>query len=169
MTQADAEAAIAARYLTIRNVLRYVDFETQVRSAVNIHGGTGGLPTRRSVLGEATLEDDAGGRYMLRTLVWPDGAHLSSIVYLSPSGTAVAQWRRMLLDKWGKPGEEQTGDTFTARWSRGSSGFRASADLGPRGGSVSIAPPEGSSQQPGRLVEQAADALFAARPRKPAL
>lgn len=169
MTQADAEAVIAARHLTVKNVLRYVDFETQVRSLINIRGGAGGVPTRRSVLGEATLVDDAGGRYMLKTLVWPDGAHLSSIVYLAPPGTAVAEWRRMLVEKWGKPREEQTGGTFTARWGRVDSGFRASADLSPRGGSVSIAPPEGSSQQPSKLVEQAADAFIAARAKKPTL
>jgi hypothetical protein len=41
--------------------------------------------------------------------------------------------------------------------------------LGPRGGSVSVAQPEGSRQQPARLVDQAADAFIAARARKPSL
>lgn len=169
MSQTNAEAVVSARRLTTKNVLRHVDFESQVRSLINIRGVAGGGETRRGVLGEATLVDDAGGRYMLKTLVWPDGAHLSSIVYLAPPGTAPAEWRRMLVEKWGKPREEQTGDTFTARWGGANGGFRASADLGRRGGSVSIAPPEGFSQQPGRLVEQAADAFVAARARKPAL
>ena len=169
MSEAEVSAVIASRNLTNRGVTRYVDFESQVRSLINIRGGVGGVETRRGVLGEATLQDDAGGRYMLKTLVWPDGAHLSSIVYLAPQGTATAEWRRMLVEKWGRPREEQPGDTFGARWGSGTSAFRASADLGPRGGTVEIAQPEGSSQQPGKLVEQAADAFIAARAKKPTL
>ncbi len=159
MSEAEVSAVIATRKLTSRGVTRFVDFESQVRSAINISGGAGGVETRRSVLGEATLQDDAGGRYVLKTLVWPDGAHLSSIVYLAPQGTSVAEWRRMLVEKWGTAREEQPGDTFTARWSKGGSGIRASANVGPQGGTVRIAPPEGSAQQPSRLVEQAADAF----------
>jgi len=169
MSEAEISAVIATRKLTSRGVTRFVDFESQVRSAINISGGVGGVETRRGVLGEATLQDDAGGRYVLKTLVWPDGAHLSSIVYLAPQGTTVAEWRRMLVEKWGTAREEQPGDTFAARWSKNGSGFRASANVGPRGGTVEIAPPEGSAQQPGRLVEQAADALIAARAKKPVL
>ncbi|MDQ1229687.1 hypothetical protein [Sphingomonas sp. SORGH_AS_0879] len=169
MSEAEVTAVIASRKLTNRGVTRYVDFESQVRSLINIRGGVGGVETRRGVLGEATLQDDAGGRYMLKTLVWPDGAHLSSIVYLAPQGTAAAEWRRMLVEKWGRPREEQPGDTFGARWGGGTSAFRAAANLGPRGGTVEIAQPEGSSQQPGKLVEQATDAFIAARARKPSL
>ena len=169
MSEAEAEAVASTRHLTTKTVMRYVDFETQVRSAINVRGGAGGVPTKRGVLGEATLVDDTGGRYMLKTLVWPDGAHLASIVYLAPQGTTAADWRRMLVEKWGRPREEQTGDTFTARWGNTGNGFRASANLGVRGGTVEIAQPDGSRQQPGKLVEQAADAFIAARARKPVL
>ncbi|WP_394647848.1 hypothetical protein [uncultured Sphingomonas sp.] len=166
MSEAEAEAVAKGRGLTTKTVMRYVDFETQVRSAINVRGGAAGVPTKRGVLGEATLVDDAGGRYMLKTLVWPDGAHLSSIVYLAPQGTTVADWRRMLVEKWGRPREEQTGDTFTARWGGVGNGFHASASLGSRGGTVEIAQPDGTRQRPGRLVEQAADAFIAARAKK---
>ncbi|MGW8135845.1 hypothetical protein [Sphingomonas sp. UBA4815] len=169
MSEAEAEAVARERGFTTKRVLRYVDFETQVRSAINVRGGAAGVPTMRGVLGEATLVDDAGGRYMLKTLVWPDGAHLSSIVYLAPQGTAAADWRRMLVEKWGRLREEQTGDTFTARWGGVGNGFRASASLGPRGGTVEIAQPDGTRQQPGKLVEQAADGFIAAHARKPTL
>lgn len=169
MSEAEAEAVASTRHLTTRTVTRYVDFETQVRSAINVRGGAAGVPTKRGVLGEATLTDDAGGRYMLKTLVWPDGAHLSSIVYLAPQGTTAADWRRMLVEKWGRPREEQTGDTFTARWGGAGGGFHAAASLGLRGGTIEIAQPDGTRQQPGKLVEQAADAFIAARARKPTL
>lgn len=169
MSEAEAEAVAKRRGLTTKTVTRYVDFETQVRSAINMRGGAAGVPTKRGVLGEATLVDDAGGRYMLKTLVWPDGAHLSSIVYLAPQGTTGADWRRMLVEKWGRPREEQTGDTFTASWGGVGSGFHASASLGPRGGFVEIAQPDGTRQQPGKLVEQAADGFIAARAKKPTL
>ncbi|MEH3047191.1 hypothetical protein [Sphingomonas adhaesiva] len=169
MSEAEAEAIASARHLTTKTVMRYVDFETQVRSAINMRGGAAGVPTKRGVLGEATLTDDAGGRYMLKTLVWPDGARISSIVYLAPQGAGAAEWRRMLVEKWGKPREEQAGDTFAARWGAAGNGFRAAANIGPRGGTVEIAQPDGSRQQPGRLVEQAADAFIAARAKKPTL
>ena len=169
MSEAEAEAVAKGRGFTTRTVTRYVDFETQVRSAINVRGGAAGVPTKRGVLGEATLQDDAGGRYMLKTLVWPDGAHLSSIVYLAPQGTTAADWRRMLVEKWGRPPEEQTGDTFTTRWGGVGSGFHASASLGLRGGTVEIAQPDGTRQQPGKLVQQAADAFIAARAKKPTL
>ncbi|WP_017977974.1 hypothetical protein [Sphingomonas melonis] len=169
MSEAEAEAVARERGLTTKRVLRYVDFETQVRSAINIRGGSAGVPTKRGVLGEATLVDDAGGRYMLKTLVWPDGAHLSSIVYLAPQGTTAAEWRRMLVEKWGKPREDETRETFTARWGGAGNGFRAAANVGPRGGTIEIAQPDGSRQQPGKLVEQAADAFIAARAKKPTL
>lgn len=169
MSEAEAEAVAKGRGLTTKAVTRYVDFETQVRSAINMRGGAAGVPTKRGVLGEATLVDDAGGRYILKTLVWPEGAHLASIVYLAPQGTTAAEWRRMLVEKWGKPRDEQTGDTFTARWGGVGSGFHASASLGPRGGTVEIAQPDGTRQQPGKLVEQAADGFIAARAKKPTL
>lgn len=169
MSEAEVSAVIASRKLTNRGVTRYVDFESQVRSLINIRGGVGGVETRRGVLGEATLQDDAGGRYMLKTLVWPDGVHLSSIVYLAPQGTTAAEWRRMLVEKWGRPREEQTGDTFTARWGGAGNGFQAAANVGARGGTIEIAQPDGSRQQPGRLVEQAADGFIAARAKKPTL
>lgn len=94
---------------------------------------------------------------------------MASIVYLAPQGTTAAEWRRMLVEKWGKPRDEQTGDTFTARWGGVGSGFHASASLGPRGGTVEIAQPDGTRQQPGKLVEQAADGFIAARAKKPTL
>lgn len=169
MSEAEAEAVAKGRGLTTKTVMRYVDFETQVRSAINIRGGAAGVPTKRGVLGEATLVDDAGGRYMLKTLVWPDGAHLASIVYLAPQGTAVAEWRRMLVEKWGKSREEQMGDTFTAHWGGAESGYRAAANIGPRGGTIEIVQPDGTRQRPGKLVEQAADAFITARARKPTL
>lgn len=169
MSEAEVTAVATSRKLVTKGATRFVDFESEVRGAINIAGGAGGAPTRRSVLGDTTLQDDAGGRYTLRMLVWPDGAHLSSIVYLAPQGTTVAEWRRMLVEKWGTAREEQPGDTFAARWSKNGSGFRASANVGPQGGTVMIAPPEGSAQQPGRLVEQAADAFIAARAKKPVL
>ena len=150
MSEAEAEAVARERGLTTKRVLRYVDFETQVRSAINIRGGSAGVPTKRGVLGEATLVDDAGGRYMLKTLVWPDGAHLSSIVYLAPQGTTAAEWRRMLVEKWGKPREDETRETFTARWGGAGNGFRAAANVGPRGGTIEIAQPDGSRRQAGR-------------------
>lgn len=169
MNEAEVSAVIEARKLTNRGMTRFVDFESQVRTLINIRGGAGGVATRGGVLGEATLQDDAGGRYMLKMLVWPDGSHLSSIVYLAPRGTTAAEWRRMLVEKWGKPREEELGETFTGRWGNAGSGFRASANVGARGGTVEIAQPDGSRQQPSRLVDQATDAFIAARAKKPTL
>ncbi|WP_454280324.1 hypothetical protein [Sphingomonas sp. Marseille-Q8236] len=170
MSEEEVSVVIATRKLTSRGVTRFVDFESQVRSAINIRGGVGGVETRRSVLGEATLQDDAGGRYTLRMLVWPDGAHLSGITYIAPQGTAADEWRQMLVTKWGTPHQESSRDTFSARWGKaGLDGYHADADVGPRGGTVGIGLPDGSSQRPAALVAQAADAFFAARATKPVL
>jgi hypothetical protein len=170
MSEAEVSAVATSRRLITKGATRFVDFESEVRGAINIAGGAGGAPTRRSVLGEATLQDDAGGRYTLRMLVWPDGAHLSGITYIAPQGTAAAEWRQMLVTKWGTPHQESSRDTFSARWGKaGLDGYRADADVGPRGGTVGIGSPDGSSQRPAALVAKAADAFFAARAKKPVL
>lgn len=170
MSEAAIEATMKARGLKAEGVTRFVDFESQVRSLINIRGGQGGAETKRSVLGEASLRDDAGGTYMLRMLVWPDGSHLESVTYLAPQGTAVADWQRMLTAKWGRPREESVRDQWQATWgTRGSDGVTARAEVGPRGGTVRISSPDGSHARPGALVEQATDSFMAARARKPTL
>lgn len=170
MSEAAIEATMKARGLKAEGVTRFVDFESQVRSAINTRDGQGGAGTKRSVLGEASLRDDAGGTYMLRMLVWPDGSHLESVTYLAPQGTAVADWQRMLTAKWGRPREESVRDQWQATWgTRGSDRVSARAELGPRGGSVRISSPDGTAQRPGALVDQAVDAFMAANARKPAL
>ncbi len=170
MSEAAVEATMKARGLKAEGVTRFVDFESQVRSAINTRGGQGGVETKRSVLGEATILDDAGGRFMLRMLVWPDGAHLESITYLAPQGTTVADWQRMLTAKWGRPREESVRDQWQAMWGRrGSDRVTARAELGPRGGSVRISSPDGTADRPGVLVEQAVDNFMATHGRKPAL
>jgi len=170
MSEAEVSEVAMSRKLITKGATRFVDFEGQVRSAINIAGGAGGAPTRRSVLGEATLQDDAGGRYMLRMLVWPDGSHLSGITYIAPQGTAAADWRQMLVTKWGTPHQESGRDTFSARWGKaGLDGYHADADVGLRGGTVGIGSPDGSSRRPAALVAQATDAFIAARARKPTL
>lgn len=65
---------------------RHVDFESQVRSQINTRDGNGGPETGRGVLGKATLRDETGGRYMLRFLAWPDGAHLYEIALSVATG-----------------------------------------------------------------------------------
>ena len=170
MSEAAIDANVRARRLKAAAVTRFVDFESQVRSRINARGGVGGGETKRGALGEATLQDDAGGRYMLKLLVWPDGSHLSEITYLAPEGTSVVEWRRMLTEKWGRPREEKVGDQLRARWGSGAwNKVTARADLGPRGGTVTITSPDGVSEQPTRLVEQAADAFIAGRAKKPTL
>lgn len=169
MSEAAVIATMKARGLRAEGATRFVDFESQVRSAIGMRGGQAGA-TEGNVLGEATYRDDAGGTYMLKMLVWPDGSHLESITYLAPQGTAVAEWRRMLTAKWGRPVQETIRDQWQAAWgTRASDAVTARAELGPRGGSVRIASPDGAYQRPGALVEQAVDGFMATRARKPTL
>jgi hypothetical protein len=122
------------------------------------------------VLGDAQLKDDAGGTYMLKMLGWPDGAHLYAVTYVAPQGTPAAQWRQTLVSKWGRPTEETPGDQLMARWGSGDGRqVRATAVLGPSGGTVELVSPDGTSSRPGKLVDQAADAFFASHARKPTL
>lgn len=170
MSEAQVDAIVRSRGMKPGIVTRGVDFESSVRSLVNTRGGFGGEENRRGVLSEANVEDDAGGRYTLRMLTWPDGAHLYDIVYVAAQGTPAAEWRRTLVGKWGRPGTEDGGSDFVARWGAPTAaGFRARARLGSDGGTIELLAPEGSSDRPMALVTQAADAFFSARARKPAL
>ncbi len=169
MSEAQIQQVLQARGYRTSRVMRVVDFEGQVRTAVNTRGGHGGLPSRGSVLGEASLKDGVGGTYTLKTIVWPDGAHLSSISYLPPPGTSIEEWRRILVGKWGNPSKEEARDTLNAEWAGRPSAGRAVAQVGPSGGSVYIDSPEGSRSRAGALVDTAADSFFASSARKPSL
>lgn len=170
MSEQQVDAVVRSRGLKPGIVTRGVDFESSVRSLVNTRGGAGGEENRRGVLSEANVEDDAGGRYTLRMLTWPDGAHLYHIVYVAAQGTPNAEWRRTLVDKWGQPRKEEDGEQFVARWGAPTSaGFHAKAMLGAGGGTIEMLAPEGSAERPAVLVNGAADAFFATRARKPAL
>lgn len=169
MSEREIEAVAASRRLKPTRVVRVVDFETQVRGAVNVRGGAGGRATGRSVLGEVTFTDDAGGRYMLRTTVWPDGAHLNAVTYIAPPGTPTAEWRRLLVGKWGQPSTEEGGASLAARWTGGSAGARAGAAVGPRGGEITMETAEGTRSRPVDLIERTVDGFFAANARRPSL
>ncbi|MBD8546729.1 hypothetical protein [Sphingomonas sp. CFBP 8760] len=170
MSEAQVDAVVRTRHMTPGIITRGVDFESSVRSLINTRGGAGGEETHRGVLSEANVEDDAGGRYTLRMLTWPDGAHLYDIVYVAAQGTAAAEWRRMLVGKWGRPRTDDGGSDLTARWGATTpAGFRATVRLGSDGGTILLQAPEGSAERPYALVAQAADAFFSTRARKPAL
>lgn len=170
MSEAQVDEIVRSRGMRPGIVTRGVDFESSVRSLVNTRGGQGGEENRRGVLSEANVEDDAGGRYTLRMLTWPDGAHLYDVVYVAAQGTSAAEWRRILADKWGRPRAQDGHDGFVARWGAPTAaGFRVTAQFESGGLSVALQAPEGSAQRPAALVDQAADAFFAARARKPSL
>ncbi|MEG3168323.1 hypothetical protein U1737_08980 [Sphingomonas sp. LB3N6] len=116
MSEPEVEAVVKSRGYTVGRVLRFVDFETQVRAAINAHGGAGGRPTKYAVLGEASLTDRNGGKYQLKMLVWPDGSHLDAVTYIAPRGTGSEDWRRVLVAKWGRSDSETIGQSFVARW-----------------------------------------------------
>ncbi len=170
MSEQQVDAVVRSRGLKPGIVTRGVDFESSVCSLVNTRGGRGGEENRRGVLSEANVEDDAGGRYTLRLLSWPDGAHLYDIVYVAAQGTSAAEWRRMLVGKWGRPRTDAAGGEFVARWGAATpAGFRALAQLGSGGGTIELRSPEGSAERQGALVAQAADAFFSSGARRPAL
>jgi hypothetical protein len=148
---------------------RVSNFASQVRSLISVRGGAGGAETGKGVLGEVTLRDDAGGSYALHLLAWPDGAHLSAITYLAPQGTSAADWRQTLTAKWGRPARVTPGADLDARWGGGAGQAGATALLGPRGGTVTLAAPDGMSARAAQLVEQTADAFFAARAKRPSI
>lgn len=169
MSEAAVVANARARSLKDGGTTRIVNFESEVRSLINVRGGVGGAETGRGVLGEATLQDDVGGRYVLHLLAWPDGAHLYAITYLAPQGTSAADWRQTLTGKWGKPTSVNAGADLDARWSAAAGQAGATAQLGPRGGTVTLAAPDGSRDRRAQLVAQAADAFFAARAKRPSI
>lgn len=169
MDEEQIEAVRRARNLSTGRVLRVVDFETGLRSAINVRGGTGGQVTRKSVLGEAELKDPAGGTYLLKTTVWPDGAHLTSVTYLAPAGTSAADWGGILAAKWGKPSTSEITDMLSARWTGGGAGARASAAVGARGGYVSLENAEGTRGRPAKLISDTVDTYFASKTRRPTL
>jgi hypothetical protein len=169
MSEREIEATAGSRRLRTTRVMRVVSFETQVRSIINMRGGSAGRAEGSGVLGEATLKDDAGGTYQLRTLVWPDGAHLMSIAYSAAPGTSAQQWRQMMIEKWGPPTSLSGGEEFSARWANGGSGAHADVQLGLRGGQAYIEVPEGTRSRPQALIDHSVDAFFAANARKPSL
>ncbi len=170
MSEAQVDEIVRSRHMVPGIITRGVDFESSVRSLVNTRGGAGGEENRRGVLSEANVEDDAGGRYTLRMLSWPDGAHLYDVVYVAAQGMSAAEWRRILVGKWGRPRTDDGRNDFVARWGAPTTaGFRVTAQFESGVLSIALHAPEGSAQRSATLIDQAADSFFSTRARKPTL
>ncbi|MGY2735579.1 hypothetical protein [Sphingomonas sp. UYP23] len=149
MTEAEVEQVIRTRHMTVRSRERVVDFETKVRTVLNMQDHGTNRETGRGVLEGATLDDGQGGQIVLHLLGWPDGAHISVISYLVPRGTTLASWRGVLEAKYGAPGEVSTSAHYQAMWCgrvkdcfNTSDRFRLQAGVGPDGGTVVLTQPE---------------------------
>ena len=165
MTEAEVEAAIRSRGISVRGRTRVVDFETRVRTALGGRDNGSFHATGRSVLQDASLDDGHGGTVSLQLLGWPDGAHVSFIMYVVPRGTASMAWRDMLVAKYGSPGEVSRTARFHATWCgrkdcyNTADRFRLQADVGEDGGSIALTQPEGMAGH----VTEAVDAEVSRR------
>ncbi|WP_128082067.1 hypothetical protein [Sphingomonas sp. Ant20] len=164
MTEEEAQRVLKARGMTVRRSSRTDTFDDRVRKLVNMRGGR--RPLRGdSVLDSADIDDGRGGRIMIRMLGWPEGARIRGVTYLPPAGTDPAKWRSLLADKYGMHSKDSgavDGDGLHARWCGQAaclgegSVFRLGADVGPLGGQITLAQPDGTSQRVTTLVEQEA-------------
>lgn len=164
MTEADVERVMRERGLIVKRRTRTDTFEDRVRKAVNLKGGR--LPVKGgSVLDSAEFDDGKGGKVMIGTFVWPDGARVRSVAYLPPAGTDPAAWRTLLVGKYGTPSKDSDGidgEGLHAMWCGRAvclghgEAFRLAADVGSQGGQITLAQPEGTSSRMMALVEQEA-------------
>ena len=152
MSEDQVQQAIRARSMTVKSKERVVDFETKVRMVLNAQDHGAFRETGNGVLGSVTLDDGQGGQVALHLLGWADGAHVSSITYIAPRGTAIATWRDMLVAKYGVPGESSPNATYQATWCGGvkdcfdtADRFRLVAAVGPDGGTVALTQPESTA------------------------
>jgi len=164
MTEADVERVLHERGMTVRRRTRADTFEDRVRKLVNLRGGRLS-PKGGSVLDNADIDDGRGGKLMIRMLAWPDGARVRGVTYLPPAGTVPAAWRTLLVEKYGAPAQDSDkvdGENLRAQWCRqtsclGEGGvFRLGADVGSRGGQITLSQPEGTVGKVTALVEQEA-------------
>ncbi|WP_294235147.1 hypothetical protein [uncultured Sphingomonas sp.] len=164
MTEGDVERVMRERGLIMKRRTRTDTFEDRVRKAVNLRGGR--LPLKGgSVLDSVEFDDGKGGKVMIGTFVWPDGARVRSVAYLPPAGTDPAAWRTMLVGKYGPLSRDSggiDGEGLHARWCAraaclGQGGvFRLAADVGLQGGQITLSQPEGTGEKAMTLIEREA-------------
>ena len=165
MSEANVEQLIKSRRLRVVRVGRVNSFEDRVRGLLRVRSER--APTKGgSVLGQVELDDGQGGRIYITMLSWPDAAHVSSITFLPPRGTEVAEWKSMLVSKYG-PAADGGGriDTngFHASWcgkstcSGGIGVFMLTADVSAAGGAIHLRQPENTPSRVKALVAAEAD------------
>lgn len=164
MTEAEAERVLKEREMTVRRRTRTDTFEDRVRKTANLRGGR--LPLRGgNVLDSADIDDGKGGKVMISMLVWPEGARVRGITYLPSAGTDPSAWRSLLIGKYGPPARDSDmvdGDGLHARWCGraaclGEGGvFRLRADVGSRGGQITLSQPDGTVGKVTALIDQEA-------------